>query len=235
MTVLGISTASQGCGAALAADGRIIASASAGAPMAHAERLLAVIDECLRAGAAAGRPAAVAVASGPGSFTGLRIGFSTAKGLCLAYGCALVAVPTFDAWAFAAARNGSLAEVPAGGGAFIAAMSAGREDAYVAVFRRDGASTRAEAGPEVRAVADLPAIAAGYPGAPVLSDRPELAASWFGGNDGDAGRSIVSAVPGNPADAVALLGAELFAAGVSADLGASEPAYLKDFSSTRKH
>jgi tRNA threonylcarbamoyladenosine biosynthesis protein TsaB len=233
MTVLGIDTASECCGTALAADGRIVASVSAGTPRAHAERLLAVVDECLRAGAAAGRPAAVAVASGPGSFTGLRIGFSTAKGLCLAYGCALVAVPTFDAWAFAAARNGSLAEVPAGGGAFITAMSAGREDAYVAVFRRNGASSRAEAGPEVRALADLPAIAAGHPGAPVLSDRPDLAASWFGGYD--AGRRIVSAVPGNPADAVALLGAELFAAGASADLRASEPAYLKDFSSTRKH
>jgi tRNA threonylcarbamoyladenosine biosynthesis protein TsaB len=234
VTVLGIDTSTALCGAALASGGRIAASASADSPRAHAEKLLTLVDGCLRAGggALAGRPDAVAVASGPGSFTGLRIGFSTAKGLCLAYGCALVAVPTFDAWAFAAARDGALDGVPAEGGAFLAAMTAGREDAYVAVFRRDGASAAAVLAPEVRAVRELPALAAGFPGAPVLTDRPELAASWFAG---DGGRRIVSALSANPADAVALLGGELFAAGSTADLRASEPAYLKDFSTTRKH
>jgi tRNA threonylcarbamoyladenosine biosynthesis protein TsaB len=231
VTVLGIDTSTALCGAALASGGRLVASVTAGSPQAHAEKLLTIVDACLRAGGAAVRPDAVAVASGPGSFTGLRIGFSTAKGLCLAYGCALVAVPTFDAWAFAAVRDGGPAGVPAEGGAFLAAMPAGREDAYVAAFRRNGASAAAALAPEVRAVRDLPAIAAAFPGAPVLTDRPELAASWFAGD----GRMIVSAVSANPADAVALLGGELFAAGSTADLRASEPAYLKDFSTTRKH
>jgi tRNA threonylcarbamoyladenosine biosynthesis protein TsaB len=231
MTVLGIDTSAARCAAALASGGRIVASAAADRPQAHAERLLAVVDECLRAGEQAARPGAVAVASGPGSFTGLRIGFSTAKGLCLAYGCALVAVPTFDAWAFAAGRAGALDDVPAGG-AFIAAMSAGREDAYVAVFRRGVSSASAELAPEVRDVRDLPALAARFPGAPVLSDRPGSAESWFAG--GGAGR-IIDASSTDTAGAVALLGASLVAAGSTADLRASEPAYLKDFSTTRKH
>jgi tRNA threonylcarbamoyladenosine biosynthesis protein TsaB len=231
MTVLGIDTSTALCGAALSSGGTILSSAASSSPQAHAEKLLSVVDECLRPGGAAVRPDAIAVASGPGSFTGLRIGFSTAKGLCLAYGCALVAVPTFDAWAFAAARRGALGGVRPDGGAFLAAMSAGRDDAYVAVFRRNGPSAVAELAPDVRAASELPAIAAGFPGAPVLTDRPDLAASWFAG---DGGRAIIEAVSGNPADAVALLGASMFAAGSTADLRASEPAYLKDFSTTRK-
>ena len=233
MTVLGIDTSTALCGAALSSDGRILAAAAAETPRAHAEKLLSIIDECLRAGPAGEGPVAVAVASGPGSFTGLRIGFSTAKGLCLAYGAALVAVPTFDAWAHAAASGGALADVAASGGAFLAVMSAGREDAYVAVFRFDGRAVPVvHVAPAVLAVAGLPALAAEYPGAPVLTDRPELAAAWF---SADRGRRILPATSSNPAVAVALLGASMFASGSVADLRGSEPSYLKDFSTTRKH
>ncbi len=48
----------------------------------------------------------VAVAQGPGSFTGLRIGLSLAKGLCLAIGCPIIAVPSLDVTAYAAGERG---------------------------------------------------------------------------------------------------------------------------------
>lgn len=52
--------------------------------------------------------AAVSVACGPGSFTGLRIGLATAKGLAMALGCALVGVPTLEAMASLAAGAGGI-------------------------------------------------------------------------------------------------------------------------------
>lgn len=227
MRVLGIDTATSLCGVALAVDGRIAASASAGTPQAHAERLLGLIGECLPPGAATPRPDALAVSSGPGSFTGLRIGFSTAKGICFAAGCALVAVPTFDAWAFGAVRTGLVAD----GARFLAVMSAGREDAYVAAYRNDSGRAATLVRAAVVPLGALPAFAAEHPGAAILTDRPAAAESWFG--RGSAG-PMLAVGERNPAEWIALLGAAMFAAGLTADLRTAEPAYLKDFSTLRK-
>jgi tRNA threonylcarbamoyladenosine biosynthesis protein TsaB len=66
----------------------------------HSERLLPAIDHLLgNAGMAPGDLEGLAVAVGPGSFTGLRIGLSTVKGLALALGIPVAAVPTLDAMA----------------------------------------------------------------------------------------------------------------------------------------
>jgi len=63
----------------------------------HAERLMPMIDALLSgAGVAPSSLGLVVCASGPGSFTGLRIALSTAKGICAATGAALVLVPTLD-------------------------------------------------------------------------------------------------------------------------------------------
>ncbi len=67
----------------------------------HAERLIDLADFCLsRAGLVAADLDLLACAEGPGSFTGLRIGFSTVKGMALALGKPWVAVPTLDGLAW---------------------------------------------------------------------------------------------------------------------------------------
>ncbi|HEX2324992.1 MAG TPA: tRNA (adenosine(37)-N6)-threonylcarbamoyltransferase complex dimerization subunit type 1 TsaB, partial [Chloroflexota bacterium] len=80
-----------------------------------------------RAGISAADLDAVAVSAGPGSYTGLRVGFSLAKGMALARGLPVVAIPTLEAVAFqhrdAAAR-------------LCAVVDAGRGQLYVARFER---------------------------------------------------------------------------------------------------
>lgn len=99
MLILGIETASCAGGAALVEDTRIIAEHYSIAPMTHAERLLPVIDTLLRdCGANINDVDLIAVSIGPGSFTGLRIGMATAKGLAFSARKPIVGVPTLDAF-----------------------------------------------------------------------------------------------------------------------------------------
>lgn len=68
--------------------------------VAHAERLMPSIEHLLKASRISIKDIdAFAVSIGPGSFTGLRIGLSTAKGLCYAAGKPIIPVPTLDAFA----------------------------------------------------------------------------------------------------------------------------------------
>ncbi|UVK43519.1 tRNA (adenosine(37)-N6)-threonylcarbamoyltransferase complex dimerization subunit type 1 TsaB [Mesorhizobium sp. AR07] len=94
----------------------------------HAERLMAVIAEALTASATdyAGL-GAIAVSVGPGSFTGLRVGVSTARGLALALKVPAIGVTTLEALAAEAA-----AAFP--GRAVLAALDAGREEIHAALY-----------------------------------------------------------------------------------------------------
>ena len=73
---------------------------------------------------------AVVVAKGPGSYTGLRIGLSVGKGICLATGAALIGVPTLDISAFA---------YPPSESELCALLQAGRGRLAAAFYRSDGA------------------------------------------------------------------------------------------------
>jgi tRNA threonylcarbamoyladenosine biosynthesis protein TsaB len=71
------------------------------AGLKHSEQLMPVIDTVLRNANITPRELSLIIcAKGPGSFTGLRIGMSTAKGIAAAVDCPLVSVPTLDAMAF---------------------------------------------------------------------------------------------------------------------------------------
>ena len=77
-------------------------------PHIHSEKLLTLLGEVLRqAKVDLGNLDAIAISIGPGSFTGLRIGLSTAKGLCYSLNNKLIAVSTFDAVARAAQESKS--------------------------------------------------------------------------------------------------------------------------------
>lgn len=98
MLLLALETATDVCAVALLRDDRVLATRRTDVPRAHAAELAPFIADVLaEAGVAAADLTGVAVSLGPGSFTGLRIGVATAKGLCLATGAALVGVSTLDA------------------------------------------------------------------------------------------------------------------------------------------
>ena len=104
MNVLAIDSSTDILSVALASDrGRAEASVDAG--LRHAEALQALVDFCMaRVGLEPRELGLLACAQGPGSFTGLRIGMATVKGMALGLGLPWVSVPTLDclAWGYEA-------------------------------------------------------------------------------------------------------------------------------------
>jgi tRNA threonylcarbamoyladenosine biosynthesis protein TsaB len=96
-TILQIETATPTCSAALSLNGETIALKELAAQNIHAGSLTLFIEEVMKqAGLAYADLDAVAVSKGPGSYTGLRIGVSTAKGICFAVDKPLIAINTLQ-------------------------------------------------------------------------------------------------------------------------------------------
>lgn len=92
-----IETSTALCSAALAEDGAIVSYKESSAPKAHASLTAVFVQEMLsERGLTISDCDAVCVSMGPGSYTGLRVGVSTAKGLCFGSGKPLLAVGTLD-------------------------------------------------------------------------------------------------------------------------------------------
>lgn len=140
MIVLGIDTSTPATAAALSmADGAIVErrdDPAAGAHPGHATRLLSMIDELLaEEGTQLAALSRVAVGVGPGTFTGLRVGLATARGLAQSLGCELVAVSSLRALA---ANGLAAADPPAPGRAVLAAIDARRREVFAAVYSPAG-------------------------------------------------------------------------------------------------
>ena len=96
--ILNIETATKNCSVALSKDGKTLAIREiAEQNFSHAEKLHVFIEELLlETNVALKEVKAIAVSQGPGSYTGLRIGVSAAKGLCYALSIPLIAVDTLE-------------------------------------------------------------------------------------------------------------------------------------------
>jgi tRNA threonylcarbamoyladenosine biosynthesis protein TsaB len=136
MRVLAVETSTLAGGVALVHGERLVAEYLLDVSVTHSERLLATIDRLLAdAGWRPGDLEGLAVAIGPGSFTGLRVGISTVKGLALALGVPVAAVPTLDAMA---------ATMPWAALAVCPVLHARRNEVYAAFYRWDGEGARRE-------------------------------------------------------------------------------------------
>ena len=129
MRILAIETATPAQSVALLDEDRLLAEAAYDAKRSRGGQLLPTVDRVLRkAGVAAKELDAVAVSIGPGSFTGLRVGLATAKGLALGTGAAVVGVSTLEALA--------AGYEPAEEITICTLLDAYRGEVYLAVFKR---------------------------------------------------------------------------------------------------
>jgi tRNA threonylcarbamoyladenosine biosynthesis protein TsaB len=180
----------------------------------HSEMLLAMARDALaEAGAHPGDLSAIACASGPGSFTGLRIGMATAKGLCFGLGRPLILIPTLQALA-ARAPSGTLA---------FACIDAFKGEVYAALYHAGSPPIlvgEEQAAPPIRVAAQILAHLAEAP-VHVIGDGsarwPELKV---------AGAISDDVAPPDPAD-IARLAALRLATGDIDDLADAVPRYIR--------
>lgn len=128
--ILNIETATENCSVAIAKDGEtIFCKQTAELGYSHAEKLHLFIEECLQQSEIAFSDlAAVAISQGPGSYTGLRIGVSTAKGICFALNIPLISTDTLEILA---------RQVKNPQGCIISMLDARRMEVYCAVFSKN--------------------------------------------------------------------------------------------------
>ncbi|MBI4548853.1 MAG: tRNA (adenosine(37)-N6)-threonylcarbamoyltransferase complex dimerization subunit type 1 TsaB [Ignavibacteriae bacterium] len=132
MKVLAIETATAVCATALVDSGKVVVERSIVAPHIHSEKLIMLVDEALaRAKQDLSTLDGIAVSIGSGSFTGLRIGLSVAKGLAYATDMPLVAVPTLEALAWNVVRYHYAQQYDY----IIPMIDARRHDVYCAIYR----------------------------------------------------------------------------------------------------
>ncbi|MFN4908085.1 MAG: tRNA (adenosine(37)-N6)-threonylcarbamoyltransferase complex dimerization subunit type 1 TsaB [Bacteroidota bacterium] len=146
--LLAIETSGSVCSVALSVDRRLVVSLEILRPNVHDARLAALVEQaCTDADIDVQELDYVAVSSGPGSFTGLRIGVALAKGLCVGSGAKLIGVPTttalFHASSEVAALSGStsmLCVIPSHADLVYVAQSPLSDDrhlAQVCLLRKD--------------------------------------------------------------------------------------------------
>ena len=175
-----IETSTALCSAALAEDGVITAYRESSAPKAHASLTAVFIQEMLEEkGLTIADCDAVCVSKGPGSYTGLRVGVSTAKGLCFGSGKPLIAIGTLDILT-AQAQEASpetviadtsktviadtsetvIADLTGNPSHIVPMIDARRMEVYAATFKRtDAPANRSEATPRYTQVTETaPAI-----------------------------------------------------------------------------
>ena len=132
MFVLGIETSTKTGSVAVISEKGVIAQYSLNIEVTHSERLMSTVDRVLTdTGIPMSQFDGFAVAIGPGSFTGLRIGLSTVKGLALATGKPVAAVPTLQALAW---------NIPFAAHPVCPMLDARKNEVYAALYTFDGSA-----------------------------------------------------------------------------------------------
>ena len=159
MTILGIDSATPTASVALRRDGELVASFRAAAGNTHSACLLPMIESVLSlCGIKAADLDLIGCGVGPGSFTGVRIGVSTAKGLADAHGIACLGASSVEGAAVASGADGALV---------VPVFNARRGNVYSAVFRLENGGLCRLTDDMIISVADLCDTLAQY-AAPVV-------------------------------------------------------------------
>jgi tRNA threonylcarbamoyladenosine biosynthesis protein TsaB len=142
LTLLAIDTAGSACSAAVGRGIAVLAAERQTMRHGHAEALLPMIDRVVEtAGVLPTALDGVAVAVGPGGFTGIRVGLGAAHGIALALKTRLIGVTSFAA---VVASLADAAPIPGAAKAVLVALDSRRDDLYVQLFDRADAEPLAE-------------------------------------------------------------------------------------------
>ncbi len=138
--ILLIDTATKICSVSIAQEGKVIATREDIEGFNHASKLTLLIQEvCAEANLILANIHAVAVSIGPGSYTGLRIGLSTAKGICYAIDKPLIVIDTLEAL-FSASRLSTNFE----NALFVPMIDARRMEVYTAFYNKPSLGIHAD-------------------------------------------------------------------------------------------
>lgn len=172
MLTLAIDTAANFCSACVWDGERVLGAEERDIGRGHAEQLVETVEKAL---AAAGKDFAdigrIAVAVGPGSFTGIRVGVATARGLALALNVPVVGVTTLEALAADAVSEAE--------GPVTVAIRGGRGQLFMQTFRADGTPS-----------ADPVAVAEEDAASRIAEDAMLLAGNAAGGLAAALGRPV---------------------------------------------
>jgi tRNA threonylcarbamoyladenosine biosynthesis protein TsaB len=136
--ILGIETATTICSVALVKDGKIVAIRETAGAKEHSAALTGYIAEVFaEAGLKYQQVDAIAVSMGPGSYTGLRIGVSSAKGLCFALDKPLIAIDTLKSLAWQALQKCKQLNKKMDNVLLCPMLDARRMEVYTAMFDKD--------------------------------------------------------------------------------------------------
>jgi tRNA threonylcarbamoyladenosine biosynthesis protein TsaB len=217
MTVLAIESATLFGGVALVSDQEVIAEHNLNVRVTLSERLMPAIQSLLsEARVSLNMLDGIAVSIGPGSFTGLRIGLSTAKGLCFANGFPLVAVPTLEATA---------ARIPYARFPVCPMLDARKKEVYAGLYDLSEGTVHPIRSPRAIALENMlaelegPTIFAGD-GAGIFRER-------ISETLGEQAHFVAPDVAHPSAAAVGRLGLSNLAAGKISDVFTTEPTYLR--------
>ena len=225
--ILQIETATASCSVALANNGQIVSTREVNGRNVHAEVITNFIEDVITAsGISFNNLDAVAVSSGPGSYTGLRIGVSTAKGLCFALDKPLIAVDTLAAMASGIIKNRPYSNDS--NVLFCPMVDARRMEVYTAIFDNNLDTVKATAAEIIdeNSFKDL-----------LINHR-----LLFFGDGAEKCRSVLDKNPNavfhsaftNSAAFLTRIADEKFNANIFEDVAHFEPFYLKDFIAGKK-
>lgn len=159
MRILALDTSTGPASIALVENGQLIVAQEDSEAMRQSQRLVSAVDTLVRANGGYEAVSAMAVTTGPGGFTGIRIALAAARGLALACRVPLLGITTLETLAWQ-----SLANQPKGVTA-IPYINAFRNQAYVQVFRRTAEGMESLTPSQAIDINEAGAFASSYPDA----------------------------------------------------------------------
>ena len=220
MTILGIDTSAVAASASVLRDGNIVSECYLNAGLTHSQTLMELIDAALKlAGVTSAEVDAFAVAHGPGSFTGIRIGVSAVKGLSFPHGTPCYGVSTLEALAYCAdAADCVICPV----------MDARCQQVYTALFQKENGELIRLTEDAPLSLENLAARLRAYDKTILLlGDGTEVAFSYLSGELANI-RRFSEAFRFQHASGVALAAWKRYRSGVSPCSGAAlQPVYLR--------